>query len=70
MTKVLRGDRCQCTACGEYFNSTYAFDMHRKGKHGVNRHCLTPDAMLDAGMVKNRADFWISRWYDAHPEDR
>lgn len=27
----LRGDRCRCTACGELFNSTHAFDKHRVG---------------------------------------
>lgn len=25
----LTGDRCRCTACGELFNSTFAFDKHR-----------------------------------------
>lgn len=28
---TLRGDRCRCTACGELFNSTFAFDKHRIG---------------------------------------
>ena len=48
--RVLRGDRCRCRACGEYVNSTSAFDRHRVGaydltapKHG--RRCLTPDEM-------------------------
>ena len=59
-TKVLRGDRCQCTACGEYFNSTYAFDKHRRGRHGINRLCLPPNGMLEAGMSLNEAGFWIS----------
>jgi hypothetical protein len=63
-TKVLKGDRCQCSACSEYFNSTFAFDKHRRGKHGVSRHCLTPNAMLEAGMAINKAGFWISAPHD------
>jgi uncharacterized protein YwgA len=59
MTKVLRGDRCQCTVCREYFNSTYAFDKHRKGPY-TNRRCLTVNQMYNAGMAINRAGFWIS----------
>ena len=27
----LTGDRNQCQACKEYFNSTHAFDKHRTG---------------------------------------
>ena len=60
MTKVLRGDRCQCTACGEFFNSTFAFDKHRRGKHGINRHCMAVNRMYQAGMAINGAGFWIS----------
>jgi len=59
-TKVLRGDRCQCTVCLEYFNSTYAFDKHRIGKHGVNRQCMSVNRMYEAGMAINGAGFWIS----------
>lgn len=56
----LTGDRCQCPACDEYFNSTAAFDKHRRGEHGVNRHCLTPETMLERGMSKNKTGFWIT----------
>lgn len=59
-TRVLTGDHCQCGACDEYFNSTKAFDRHRRGKPGVNRHCLTPTQMLAAGMCKNAGDWWIT----------
>lgn len=52
----LRGDRCQCTVCDEYFNSTYAFDKHRKGNY-QDRRCEYPSGL---GMVKNEAGFWIS----------
>ena len=59
-TRKLTGDRCQCTVCLEYFNSTYAFDKHRRGVHGQNRHCLSVNGMYGAGMAINRAGFWIS----------
>lgn len=56
----LSGDRNQCRGCGEYFNSTFAFDKHRTGEHGKDRRCLTPDEMRAKGMDKNVAGFWIS----------
>ena len=59
-TRVLRGNRCQCTVCLEYFNSAYAFDKHRVGKHGVNRRCLKVYRMYEAGMSMNEGGFWIS----------
>lgn len=58
--KKLRGDRNQCPSCGEYFNSVYAFDKHRKGSHGVDRHCLNIEQMSAIGMDKNLDGFWIS----------
>ena len=54
----LSGDRCQCTACGEYFNSTGMFDRHRVDKY-PNRRCLTTDEMSLKGYTTNRAGFWI-----------
>ena len=59
--KVLRGAHCQCAACGLYFNSTYAFDCHRRGKHGESRRCLTVAEMEAAGMGLNEGGWWISR---------
>jgi hypothetical protein len=56
----LSGDRNQCRGCGEYFNSSFAFDKHRTGEHGKDRRCLTLDEMADKGMSKNAAGFWIS----------
>lgn len=56
----LTGDRNQCQGCGEYFNSTFAFDKHRTGAFGKDRRCLTTDEMLAKGMSKNSAGFWIS----------
>jgi hypothetical protein len=59
-TRKLTDSRCQCSGCGEYFNSDTAFDMHRIGRFGVDRRCMSPDEMRAAGMSKNAADWWIS----------
>jgi hypothetical protein len=56
--KQLRGDRNQCCVCGEYFNSTHAFEKHRVGDFGVNRRCLTTDEMMTKGMVLGADKFW------------
>ena len=60
MNKTLRGDRCLCRGCGEYFNSTGMFDRHRVGKYRPGeRRCLTPDEMRVKGHLQNDAGFWI-----------
>jgi hypothetical protein len=56
----LTGSRCQCRGCDEYFNSTFAFEKHRRGKPD-NRHCLTTEQMQDKGMERNAALFWVSQ---------
>jgi hypothetical protein len=56
----LRGDRNQCRGCGEFFNSTFAFDKHRTGDFGKDRRCLTKQEMEAKGMAVNSAGFWIS----------
>lgn len=58
----LTGDKCLCRACGEYFNSTKAFDMHRRGPM-EDRVCLTPTRMSEKGMSKNAKGFWITEQY-------
>jgi hypothetical protein len=59
------GDRCRCNpttgGCGEYFNSTYAFDQHRTGEHGVTRRCLTVPEMEARGFVRNATGYWITK---------
>jgi hypothetical protein len=57
--RLLKGDKNQCTACNELFNSNKPFEMHRIGKHGVNRRCMNKDEMLAAGMSVNDRGFWI-----------
>lgn len=56
----LSGQRNQCQGCKEYFNSNFAFDKHRTGKHGHGRRCMTPDEMRAKGMLMNQAGFWVS----------
>ena len=62
--ELLVGDQNQCPTCKEYFNSVHAFDKHRKGKHGIDRHCLTIPEMLAKGMDKNAEGFWIGSKMD------
>ena len=57
--RILKGDKNQCTVCNELFNSNKPFEMHRIGKHGVNRRCMTKEEMLAAGMSVNDRGFWI-----------
>lgn len=57
--RKLGTNRCQCGSCGEYFNSTYAFDKHRTGEWGA-RVCLTAEAMREKGMATNSTGWWIS----------
>jgi hypothetical protein len=58
--KLLKGDKNQCQGCKEFFNSIKAFDMHRTGKHGVDRRCMTVEEMIDKGMSLNASGFWIT----------
>ena len=66
MEKKLRGDRNQCRGCGEYFNSTRAFDKHRVGRYATEtkpntRRCLTPEEMTKKGMLQSEDGFWITK---------
>jgi len=56
----LSGNRCQCTACGEFFNRVSTFDKHRTGRFGVDRRCLTTEEMQARGWSLNAAGFWIT----------
>jgi len=53
----LRGDRNQCPACSELFNSTHAFDKHRTGDMN-DRRCMTVEQMEKRGMVRGADGFW------------
>jgi hypothetical protein len=61
----LTGDRNQCRGCGEYFNSTFAFDKHRTGDFGKDRRCMTMEEMMLKGMEKNDAGFWVGKRMDS-----
>lgn len=61
----LRGCRCQCGGCGEYFGSTGAFDRHRIGKYAEpgkwkgTRRCLTLAEMERRGWRRNPQGFLL-----------
>lgn len=62
----LTGRRCECTGCGELFNSESAFDRHRVGDFAgtgglSSRRCLTEPELLAAGWSRNEAGAWITR---------
>lgn len=70
MSPVLTGRRCQCTACGDYFNSDTGFDRHRVGHfqsaEGPSaRRCLSADEMTAKGWIRNAAGFWITKAREA-----
>jgi hypothetical protein len=64
MSRALRGDHCQCPTCGEYFNSTAAFDKHRTGPYSdrnvawAARRCLSRDEMRGKGMQLSATGWW------------
>jgi len=65
--RKLRGDRNQCCACDEYFNSSSAFDQHRTGLFNGNRRCLTVVEMQVMNFGKTKDDFWLC---PVTPKDR
>lgn len=56
----LVGNRCQCAACGAYFNRVSTFDRHRVGEFGVSRRCLSEQEMQAKGWKPNAKGFWIT----------
>lgn len=57
--KIVRGDRNQCAGCGQYFNSSHAFDKHRVGEHENNqRRCLSITEMTAKGMFAGSDGYW------------
>jgi hypothetical protein len=61
-TRKLRGDHCHCRTCGEYFNSTKAFDKHRvsDGCMAGTRRCRMAPQMLQSGMDRDEGGWWIT----------
>ena len=62
---TLKGCRCQCVACGEYFGSERAFDRHRVGDYAEpgqwrgTRRCLLLDEMMAAGWQRSARGFLL-----------
>ena len=56
MTPKLIGRRSQCTVCGEVFTCPSSFDKHRRGKVGIDRHCIP--VRQTEGWGQNRAGLW------------
>lgn len=59
----LTGNRCECTACGEHFNSISTFDRHRIGdSQSLNRsRCMSSEELILRGWSRSRLGFWIER---------
>lgn len=55
--EVLHGRMCECTVCGEVFNSVFAFDLHRVGEIG-ERRCLSVKEMRRT-MALNERGLWV-----------
>ncbi len=51
--------RCECSACGEGFNSVRAFDRHQRMTQDGGVRCLNLSEMTARGMVW-RDDWWYS----------
>lgn len=57
---LLRGSRCQCMACLDYFGSERGFDRHRIGDVGsADRRCLTAEELASADWVRDGRGFWL-----------
>jgi len=66
--RALKGDHNQCPTCGEYFNSTRAFDKHRTGEHPSlkkgtpsTRRCMSEEEMFACGMDISNSGWWVSK---------
>lgn len=55
---TLKGNRCQCPACKEYFSTVANFDRHRRYNEQNQRVCVEPSTV--GLVIANRAgnSFW------------
>ena len=53
-------DKCQCSDCKLYFNSSYAFGEHRKGPWDA-RTCMTEEELVAAHWVKTETGHWATK---------
>ena len=51
-------DKCRCTVCGLYLNSSHAFEKHRVGY--PERRCRTVEELLLLGWSTNATGHWIT----------
>ena len=52
-------DKCKCSVCGLYFNSTFAFSQHLRGPVTARVH-YTPQQMLRRGWFKTATGHWAT----------
>lgn len=50
----LKGKRCQCGGCGEYFSTLRAFDRHRVRSPDGTRWCLSTFGMEALGLCQHQ----------------
>jgi len=55
--RATAAERRRCRACREDFGSVEAFARHRQGPM-ADRHCSTPSALLEAGLVRDSRGCW------------
>lgn len=55
----LRGQQCQCAACGAAFRTVRSFDTHRIGK-ATERACAGPALLQEWGFTLDSGGFWRS----------
>lgn len=53
----LKGQNCQCRACGLLFRRTSTFDAHRVGR-GADRRCQTSTELAERGFTQDARGFW------------
>ena len=56
---ILKGKRCQCSACGEFFSSASSFDKHRTGPAAA-RVCADPESVGLSISSRGENTFWTT----------
>jgi len=57
--------RAHCPACCRTFSCDSAADRHRKGAHGIDRHCVDPATVGLVAVTKP----WGQMWQNPAPEE-
>jgi hypothetical protein len=61
-----RTDRCWCSECGAYFNSSGTLSRHRvKEDYAIERRCLSFGEMRAKGWSQLDSGHWVSEKSDA-----